>query len=209
MSIRVAICCCNYLFGEGLKQLITGNGLPIDSTINCRDPDEVIDIRPNLLITDDTTFTKLSIDSLSKHGIKVALLETDCLPRLGDEQLFLCVSKGLIGILSSTSDVSQFRKAIKRIISGELWLDRKIQRDIIARINRKPKEIPSFTQRETEIIKMICKGFCNKEILQTLNISEQTVKIHLNHIYKKARVTDRLQLAVYAIKKWPNYINIT
>ncbi len=45
MSLRIAICCCNYLYGEGIKQLIEQNGLDIDNAINCSAPEEINEAR--------------------------------------------------------------------------------------------------------------------------------------------------------------------
>lgn len=61
------------------------------------------------------------------------------------------------------------------------------------------KKAHSLTIREIEIVKMICNGYSNKEIMKLLSISEQSVKSHLSRIYKKTGVSDRLQLALYAI----------
>ena len=68
-------------------------------------------------------------------------------------------------------------------------------------------EVHQLTKREIEIVKLICKGYRNKEIEKSLSITDQAVKKHLNHIYKKAGVAGRLQLALYAVKHWSFYIN--
>lgn len=64
-------------------------------------------------------------------------------------------------------------------------------------------EIHQLTGKEREIVTLICKGYRNKEIMSTLGVTEQTVKKHLTSLFKKAGVTDRLQLAMYATKHWP------
>lgn len=69
------------------------------------------------------------------------------------------------------------------------------------------EEVRQLTKRELEIIKMICKGYRNKEIAKSLSLTEQSVKKHLNRLYKITGITDRLQLALYAIKHWPFCIN--
>ncbi len=60
---------------------------------------------------------------------------------------------------------------------------------------------PLLTRTEIEIVKMISQGYSNKEIIKKLKITEQSVKSHLNKIYKKTGVSDRLQLAMFAIEK--------
>jgi len=62
-----------------------------------------------------------------------------------------------------------------------------------------------LTEAEKQIVFLICEGFRNKEIGKKLEISEKTVKSHCNRIYKKVGVTDRLQLATYIYKVWPDW----
>ncbi|NDL68080.1 response regulator transcription factor [Anaerotalea alkaliphila] len=57
-----------------------------------------------------------------------------------------------------------------------------------------------LTKREMEILVLIAEGMLNKEIGDSLNISESTVKNHVYHIFKKMRVLDRTQAAVYGIR---------
>ncbi len=61
-------------------------------------------------------------------------------------------------------------------------------------------EVP-LTQRESEVLKQLAYGLTNKEIAQTLHISYETVKEHVQHILRKIGVTDRTQAAVWAVRK--------
>jgi DNA-binding NarL/FixJ family response regulator len=210
MSVRIAIYCCNYVFGEGIKQLIGEDKFDIDIAINCKDIKEVIDAKPDLLVSDYNSFNKMSINALFNNHTNVLLLETGCTPMIENEDLVPFISKGVIGILPYMTDSLQFNKAVNSIVSGELWFDRKKLKGIISTMNTTMSEnMPSFTRRETEILKLICKGLRNKEIMQRMNISEQAVKSHLNRLYKKTGVSDRLQLALYIVRHWPSYFNET
>ncbi len=60
-------------------------------------------------------------------------------------------------------------------------------------------EVP-LTQRESEVLKYLSSGLTNKEIAQSLNISYETVKEHVQHILRKIGVTDRTQAAVWAVR---------
>jgi DNA-binding CsgD family transcriptional regulator len=201
MSFRIAICCCNYLYGEGIKQLIEHNGLDIDTAINCTSPEEINEIKPDLVIADINTFPNIFFDTPMEHDVRFLLLGTGCLPRIEDERLLDLVSKGLVGILPPMTDYSQFKKAIKSVISGELWFERKKLQNIVSNMNSiVAKKRPFLTRMETEIVKMICQGYSNKEIMKKLKVTEQSVKSHLNRIYKKTGVSDRLQLALFAIR---------
>ena len=57
----------------------------------------------------------------------------------------------------------------------------------------------TLTRREKSIIACLVQGWRNREIAQNLHITEQTVKNHLRAVYDKVGVSDRLELALYAI----------
>ena len=66
--------------------------------------------------------------------------------------------------------------------------------------NGKPnRERMQLSQREREIIVLIAQGYKNKEIAEKMFITEQTVKNHLHNVFDKLGVSDRLELALYAI----------
>ncbi len=63
-----------------------------------------------------------------------------------------------------------------------------------------------LTRRENEVLLKIADGMSNKEIAIALNVSERTVKNHISSIFKKIKVSDRTQAAIYAIKNHLVYI---
>ena len=66
-------------------------------------------------------------------------------------------------------------------------------------LRRRVHGITSPRQREREIVALVAQGFKNKEMAEKMFISEQTVKNHLHNIFDKLGVSDRLELALYAI----------
>jgi DNA-binding NarL/FixJ family response regulator len=75
-------------------------------------------------------------------------------------------------------------------------------------LSRKPEEdLPAqvrddrISKREHEIVKLLCKGFSNKQIAQQLFISETTVKTHISNILAKLNLHDRMQIVVYYYNK--------
>jgi DNA-binding NarL/FixJ family response regulator len=61
-------------------------------------------------------------------------------------------------------------------------------------------EVP-LTQRESEVLRQLAHGLTNKEIAQSLHISYETVKEHVQHVLRKIGVSDRTQAAVWAVRK--------
>lgn len=118
---------------------------------------------------------------------------------------------GCSGILLKEGSTALIEKSIHRVHAGEIWLDSNTTAAVIrqfasptdfpaAHTNGKPqRERTQLSQREREIIVLIAQGYKNKEIAEKMFITEQTVKNHLHNIFDKLGVSDRLELALYAI----------
>jgi DNA-binding NarL/FixJ family response regulator len=95
-------------------------------------------------------------------------------------------------------------KSIRRVYSGEIWLDNRITADVMKAFAKDSnggsrRDKPQLSDRERQIVLLVAQGNRNKEIGAHLFISEQTVKNHLHSIFDKLGVSDRLELALYAI----------
>jgi DNA-binding NarL/FixJ family response regulator len=203
MQLKITIGCCNHLFGEGIKRLLQEEcDLGTDSIITVSTkPSEIIKKDNDLLITDFNTLAGIIFDDITEeHKVRILLLGTGCLPKIENECLISFISRGLAGILSPDTGLPLLKKAIECVLSGELWFENKQLLEIIPGLKGKScSKGASLTDREIEVVKLVCNGSSNKEIKKALNISEQAVKSHLSRIYKKTGVSDRLQLALYAI----------
>ena len=74
-----------------------------------------------------------------------------------------------------------------------------LNKRLVARDSDQDK-IDLLTNREIEVLIQVANGMFNKEIANSLDISERTVKNHISNIFKKIDVNDRTQAAVFAIK---------
>jgi DNA-binding NarL/FixJ family response regulator len=95
-------------------------------------------------------------------------------------------------------------KSIRKVADGEIWLDNRMTAEVIDAFKKSAeagqrREKPLLSDREKEIVQLVAQGFRNREIGEKLFISEQTVKNHLHNIFDKLGVSDRLELALYAI----------
>lgn len=119
---------------------------------------------------------------------------------------------GCSGILLKESAISLVEKSLLKVFAGEIWLDSNTTAAVIRQFvslpgdytsgytNGKPtRERAQLSQREREIIVLIAQGYKNKEIAEKMFITEQTVKNHLHNVFDKLGVSDRLELALYAI----------
>jgi len=208
MAIKLVIGCCNYLFGEGLKKLLEG-----DKDINVigifdesADLKEIVKLNANMVLADRGVFNGLPENFVIENPIKILLIADRTWLPTAYKDLPKLISRGVVGILPPSTDSGLLKKAVKAISQGELWIERKTLKDMLTSKNLSEKMV-DLTRKEEEITSLICRGFRNKEIAQKLNISEQTVKSHCNRIYKKAGVSDRVQLVLYFYKIWPHFAN--
>jgi len=206
MTIRIAIGCHSYVLGEGLKKLFKDDeGTDIigifDEGVDLK---EIIKLRPDIILADLKIFRTFP-ENVPTENVKILLISDDSWISEVEKQLPELLLRGVCGILPPDADSDMLKKAVKIIYSGELWLDRKLLKNILYNVTSMEKKI-DLTKKEKEIVSLICHGCRNKEIAQRLDISEQTVKSHCNRIYKKVGVSDRLQLALYTHKLWPGQI---
>jgi two-component system, NarL family, nitrate/nitrite response regulator NarL len=117
------------------------------------------------------------------------------------------VEDGIVGVISKTQSPETLLKAIEKVHSGEVWLERSLIANVLVRLSRnqplakvgpETASINSLSEREKEVVKLIGLGFKNKRISTELCISETTVRHHLTSIYDKLGVSDRLELLVFA-----------
>jgi DNA-binding NarL/FixJ family response regulator len=121
---------------------------------------------------------------------------------------------GTSGIVLKQTATELLIKSIRKVHAGEIWLDSHttaavIRTFVAAEEPPAPQAMPAATprdrersplsQREREIVALVAQGFKNKEMAEKMFISEQTVKNHLHNIFDKLGVSDRLELALYAI----------
>ena len=97
---------------------------------------------------------------------------------------------------------SHLLSAVEALRDNKKWIYPEYINQIIVRSNKKETEsieekTKVLTKREKEMAKLILDGLTNKEIAQSMNISINTVKIHITNIYKKLHVNDRLSLFSY------------
>ncbi|QQD85119.1 MULTISPECIES: response regulator transcription factor [Jeotgalicoccus] len=106
---------------------------------------------------------------------------------------------GADGYIIKEMDIDELTNSIRDVIEGK----RVVHPDILKIIDEGgvlPHEKNVLSRREMEVLKEIVNGLSNKEISETLFVSEKTVKTHVSHILNKLEVSDRTQAAIYAIK---------
>ena len=128
-----------------------------------------------------------------------------------DKNQFVQAMKfGTCGIVLKQTATDLLIKSIRKVHAGEIWLDSHTTAAVMRQfsspmdgppLGNRDRDRSPLSQREREIVVLVAQGFKNKEMAEKMFISEQTVKNHLHNIFDKLGVSDRLELALYAIHK--------
>jgi len=114
----------------------------------------------------------------------------------GEEEVYRALQAGARGYVLKTAIREELLHAIREVSEGRRFLDPVVAPLLAERLSHR-----SLTSRELEVLRMVVKGLGNKEIANTLNLSETTVKVHVSHVLAKLNVEDRTQAATAAIRR--------
>jgi DNA-binding NarL/FixJ family response regulator len=121
-----------------------------------------------------------------------------------------CLSIGVKGLILKEESADMLFKAIEKIHNGEIWFDRTIMGETIRQLvveKQFVQDSPStenravLTDREKQVVELICKGMKNKGIAERLFITETTVRHHLTSVFSKLDISSRLELVIYAFRQ--------
>src|SRR6202451_237537 len=213
--IRVLIADDHPIVRDGLKKLLS---LEEDFTVvgeasdGCEVLDRVQELDPDVLLLD------LRMPNLDGLSALQALQQTNKRTRViiltasEDKNEFVQAMKlGCSGIVLKQTAPELIVKSVRHVHGGEIWLDSHTTAAVMRQFavpgetggsgSGKARERSPLSQREREIVQLVAQGYKNKEMAEKMFISEQTVKNHLHNIFDKLGVSDRLELALYAIHK--------
>jgi DNA-binding NarL/FixJ family response regulator len=110
--------------------------------------------------------------------------------------VFLALEAGADGYLLKRTKPADLRAALLDVLSGGAPMTSEIARRVVESFRQKSRgrdESISLTAREEETLLLLTKGYSNKEIADKLNLSIETVRSHLKHIYEKMHVRSRAE----------------
>jgi DNA-binding NarL/FixJ family response regulator len=114
----------------------------------------------------------------------------------GEEEIYRSLQAGARGYILKSAIREDLLRAIREVCEGRRYLDPAVAPLLAERLSHR-----SLTGRELEVLRMVAKGFGNKEIAGILSIAEVTVKLHVSHVLEKLNVKDRTEAATVALKR--------
>ena len=114
----------------------------------------------------------------------------------GDEDIYRAFQAGARAYLLKDMHRDELLEAIRSVYRGQRFIPPAVASSLADRMPRS-----ELTTRELEVLKLIVKGMSNKEIASALEITEGTVKVHVNNVLGKLGVSDRTKAATTAIQR--------
>lgn len=196
--VRVAIADDHAVVREGLKALFevtpdiavvgeVGSANQVMATVTQSGCDVLLlDLQMDRWVMND-------IAELTKVTKVVVLTGSD-----SKEVLVRALLLGARAIVKKTFAAENIRDAIRAVVAGTVWMPADLQDELAARSGSEGTE--GLSARESEIVRFVAVGMRNAEVANKLSITEGTVKVHLNNIFKKLGIRDRVELTLYAIR---------
>jgi len=111
-----------------------------------------------------------------------------------NDLIFNSIRAGASGYLLKSTPLGELINAVEQVHGGGAPMSMQIARKVVdhfRQIQQPASDVEALTQREQEILELLAKGYYYKEIGDTLGISYNTVRTHLQHIYEKLHVQSR------------------
>jgi two-component system nitrate/nitrite response regulator NarL len=207
-QINIVLVDDHTLFRKGLAELLEREGAVNVAAIT-GDPAEVADLlrshKPDVLLLDlnlgGTDGISL-MQQLRAEGFDLPVLILTVSE--ADEDLARALRSGAKGYLLKSMEPDEVVDAIERAGRGETVVAPGMTAKLVRLLDTKSKAAPSLldtlTQREREILTHLSRGESNKAIARELDISYDTVKLHVRHVLAKLNLSSRVEAAVFAVE---------
>jgi DNA-binding NarL/FixJ family response regulator len=152
---------------------------------------------PDVVLMDLRLPDMTGVDALSSilkefRDAKVIILTTFA----GDAEIRRSLSNGASGYVLKTSPPDEILTAIRRVNSGKRYIPLEVAAQLAEYLGDE-----SLTDREIEVLRYVSEGNRNRDIAESLFISEETVKVHVRHIMDKLGASDRTQAVAIAVRR--------
>lgn len=212
-KIRIAVAGGHPIFSDGLFKLLDVEE-ELDFVAQADDGLEVLGMlqrsQPDILLLDLRMPGLDGLAILQQLEMAQTKIRVIVLTASDDQPEFLETLKRWTGrIVPKQATMETLIGRIRDVRAREMWLDQRTTTKVIQRFVTSPQasgsgespcqDASQLSPREREIVVLVRQGFKNEDIAEKLSIGEQTVTDYLRDISKKLKVTDRLELALYAV----------
>jgi DNA-binding NarL/FixJ family response regulator len=210
VTIRVAVVDDQRLFARGLSGLV--DMLPETMVVGVAyDGEEAVELcrkeEPDVVLMD--------ISMPKMDGISATREIRDLLPQTAviiltahedNEHVFEGIKAGAQGYLLKDAELEDLSRAIRTVHAGATIIAPDLAQKMLNTFQSGASPtgkrlVPPLTDRELEVIRALAQGKSDRQIAQSLDISEKTVGNHTSNIYRKLHIFDRTQAVIYAVRE--------
>ena len=209
--VTIVIADDHTIFREGLRRLLETErsfrvvGEAGDGAEAVR---AVQQLRPEILLLDMAMPRVPGLQALDELSASDSPVRTIVLTAaIEPPKVVEALQHGARGVLLKEASTALLFKCIRCVADGQYWVGREEVGNLVeymrgeAAAMHDQRERFDLTPREVEIVSAIVAGLSNRDMARQFALSEQTVKHHLTRIYDKLGVSNRLELALYAIQR--------
>jgi DNA-binding NarL/FixJ family response regulator len=206
---RVMLVDDHRLFREGLRDLLVDEGFDVvgEAATAAEAVLMAIEMRPAVVLMDIQMQGGSGIEATRQLTEKCPETHVVMLTVSPDERdVIESVQAGAFGYLLKGAPIDEIAAGVRSAAEGEARVSPRIAGELLEQVRKAPPPRalpgePRLTQRELDVLRLVSDGKGNPEIAVDLQISEQTVKTYVSSLLEKLRVDNRIQAAVYAVRR--------
>ena len=209
LPIRVLVANSHTLLREALRGLLEAGGFDVvgetpdgKSVAALAEQTGADIILLDMAISRENAIEILRELSAAQVSARTLLLATS----MERDEVVQALRLGAYGVIQQETTQQQLFDSIRCVMAGQYWVGRNNVSDLVKALQDKTPEVEmlppkrfGLTQRELEIVTLVVAGYSNPDIAQRFSISLQTVKHHITNIFDKTGVSNRLELALFAV----------
>jgi DNA-binding NarL/FixJ family response regulator len=206
--IRVLVVDDHQVFRNGLCRLLTDSGLEIvgDAASGEQALDLTARLAPDVVVMDLNLPGMSGIEATRRLSIAAPKTRVLVLTISGnDADVAEAVLAGACGYLLKDVSIDEIVAGVRAAAAGESLISPKVATKLLDRLRATGRATvegdAELSEREVEVLRKVAEGKENSEIAIELFISPQTVKNHISNILAKLQIENRIQAAVYAVRK--------
>ena len=207
-SIRILVVDDHAVVREGIKALLSmfGDLAIVGEAANGREAvEKAVALEPDVILMDLVMPEGDGIEAIReiaarKTGARILALTSFS----ADDKVFPAIKAGALGYVLKDTDPNDLVRAVRQTYRGESFLHPRIAKRVLRELSQPANRQPDpkiLTEREMEVLGLVAQGLSNREIANELFVGEATVRSHVSNILAKLHVNNRVQAALYALRK--------
>ena len=197
-TVRIVIADDHALFREGLAGMlkVKHNVSVVAELARADDLLATVERTPHDVLLLDLQMDRATFADIERLAEQSIVLVVTASERA--EDAVAALRAGARGVVFKRFAIETLMTAIEAVMEGHVWMPPALQAEIAAHLRGTTLE--PLTRRERDIVRHVALGMRNAEVAERLGVTEGTVKTHLNNVFQKLGVRDRVGLTLYAVR---------